>query len=304
MTKTKIRLEIARYAVLAIASAIMAIDYRTFVDWGGLYPGGAAGAAILVQRLIQMAVDHFGVSFSVPFGPINLLLNAIPVWIGFKYIGTRFTLQSLYVIFLSGFLTDLVPMDLITSMIDPTDLAHLQADPFLMSLFGGIVFGFAIALCLRWNATSGGTDFIAIYLSEKKGQETWNLILGLNAAILICAGFMFGWRGALYSIIYQFVYIQVIHLMYRTYQYQTLLIVTTKPSKICEAIYRFSHHGATVIEGKGGFKGETRQVVMSVVAADETPQIYALCKTMDPNAFINTLSTSRVIGRFYLRPRE
>ena len=302
--KTKIRNEIVRYAVLAIASAIMAIDYRTFVEWGELYPGGAAGVAILTQRLIQMAVDHFGGTYVVPFGPINLLWNAIPVWIGFKYIGTRFTLQSLYVIFLSGFLTDLVPMDFIRSLIEPADLAHLQADPFLMSLFGGIVFGFAIALCLRMNATSGGTDFIAIYLSEKKGQETWNLILGLNAAILICAGFMFGWRGALYSIIYQFVYIQVIHLMYRTYQYQTLIIITSKASKICEAIYRLSHHGATIIEGKGGFKGESRQVVMSVVSADNTPHIYALCKSLDPDAFINTISTSRIIGRFYLRPRD
>ena len=115
---------------------------------------------------------------------------------------------------------------------------------------------------------------------------------------------MFGWRGALYSIIYQFVYIQVIHLMYRTYQYQTLIIITTKANKICEAIYRLSHHGATIMEGKGGFKGESRQIVMSVVSADNTPHIYALCKSLDPDAFINTISTSRIIGRFYLRPRD
>ena len=302
--KAKIQIEIARYAVLAVASAIMAFTYRTFCDWGGLYPGGAAGMAILVQRVAQYAVDVAGLEATVPFGPINLILNSIPVWIGFKYIGTRFTLQSLYVIFLSGFLTDFVPVEFIASVIGPDDLARLQADPFLMSLFGGLVFGFGIALCLRWNATSGGTDFIAIYLSEKKGRETWNLILGLNAAILLCAGFMFGWRGALYSIVYQFVYTQVIHLMYRTYQHQTLLIVTTKPAKICEAIYRFSHHGATVLEGKGGFRGEARQVVMSVVSADNTTHIYALCKSIDPDAFINTISTSRLIGRFYLRPRD
>ena len=43
---------------------------------------------------------------------------------------------------------------------------------------------------------------------------------------------------------------------------------------------------------------------MSVVAADETSHVYALCKTIDPDAFINAVSTSRVIGRFYLRPRD
>lgn len=303
-TKSQIKAEIFRYLILTAAAIVMALDYRTFVEWGKLYPGGAVGLAMLVQRLSQSVADAVGWNVTVPFTPINVVLNAIPVWIGFKYIGRKFTLQSLYVIFMSGFLADLVPVDVIAAAIPAEDLMRLQSDPFLTSLFGGIVFGFGIALCLRCNATSGGTDFIAIYLSEKKGQETWNLILAFNACVLLAGGFKFGWTGALYSIVYQFVYMQVIHLMYRTYQYQTLIIVTTKPNKVCEAIYRISHHGATVMDGRGAFKGEAKSVVMSVVAADDTSHIYALCKSIDPDAFINTVSTSRIIGRFYLRPRD
>ena len=302
--KSHVKAEVVKYLVLTFAALVMALDYRTFVEWGNLYPGGAVGLAMLVQRVSQSICDSFGWNVNVPFSPINIALNAIPVWIGFKYIGKKFTLQSLYVIFMSGFLADLVPVDAIQAAIPAADLARFQNDPFLTSLFGGIVFGFGIARCLRCNATSGGTDFIAIYLSERKGRETWNLILAFNAMVLLAGGFKSGWTSALYSIIYQFVYIQVVHLMYRTYQYQTLIIITTKPKKVCEAIYRISHHGATVIEGKGAFSGDAKSVVMSVVAADDTTRIYALCKSIDANAFINTLSTSRVIGRFYLRPRD
>lgn len=300
----KSRTEFLRYAVLALASLIMALDYRTFVDWGGLYPGGAAGLALLIQRVAQAVIDATSWNATVPFGPINLIVNAIPVWIGFKYIGKKFTLLSLFVIFLSGFLADLVPVEAIEAAIPAHDLARLKDDPFLMSLFGGIVFGFAIALCLRCDATSGGADFIAIYLSEKKGRETWNIILAFNAVILLCGGFQFGWTGALYSIIYQFTYLQVVHLMYRTYQYQTILIVTTEPEKICKAIYHATHHGATVIDAHGGFRNEEKSIVFSVVAADDTTKIHSLCKTIDPKAFIDVMSTSRVIGRFYLRPRD
>ena len=303
-SKSQIKAEVFKYLVLTFAALVMALDYRTFVEWGNLYPGGAVGLAMLVQRVSQSICDSFGWNVNVPFSPINIALNAIPVWIGFKYIGKKFTLQSLYVIFMSGFLADLVPVDVIQAAIPAADLARFQNDPFLTSLFGGIVFGFGIALCLRCNATSGGTDFIAIYLSERKGRETWNLILAFNAMVLLAGGFKSGWTSALYSIIYQFVYIQVVHLMYRTYQYQTLIIITTKPKKVCEAIYRISHHGATVIEGKGAFRGDAKSVVMSVVAADDTSHIYALCKSIDADAFINTISTSRVIGRFYLRPRD
>ena len=53
MIKAKHREEILRYVVLAFASLVMAVDYRTFVEWGGLYPGGAAGLAMLVQRVAQ-----------------------------------------------------------------------------------------------------------------------------------------------------------------------------------------------------------------------------------------------------------
>ena len=302
--KSHVKAEIVKYLVLTFAALVMALDYRTFVEWGNLYPGGAVGLAMLVQRVSQSICDSFGWNVIVPFSPINIALNAIPVWIGFKYIGRKFTLQSLYVIFMSGFLADLVPVDAIRAAIPAADLARFQNDPFLTSLFGGIVFGFGIALCLRCNATSGGTDFIAIYLSERKGRETWNLILAFNAMVLLAGGFKSGWTSALYSIIYQFVYIQVVHLMYRTYQYQTLIIITTKPKKVCEAIYRISHHGATVIDGRGAFRGDAKSVVMSVVAADDTTHIYALCKSIDADAFINTISTSRVIGRFYLRPRD
>ena len=302
--KAKFRAEAARFGVIVFASALMAFTYRTFVEWGDLYPPGVTGLSVLLQRIFQKAFDGMGFDISIPFAPINFILNAVPVWVGFKYVGKRFTLQSLYVIFFTGLFTDIMPVETVTSFISPQELETLKAAPFVMSIFGGIVFGFGMALCLRWNATTGGTDFIAIYLSERKGRETWNLILGFNAAVLVCAGFCFGWLPALYSIVFQFVSTQVLHLMYRTYQYQTLLIVTTHPGRICEAIYRISHHGATVVPARGGFIGQDRSLVFSVVAADDTPRIYALCKSNDENAFITTISTSRVIGRFYMRPRD
>ena len=298
------RRKIATFAVLTFASVVMALNYRTFVAWGGLYPAGATGLSMLLQRILQKVVDFNGWGWTVPFSPINFALNAAPVWMGFRYIGRRFTMWSLYVIVMTGVLTDVLPVGMLTSFMSEGELSRLAADPFVTSIFGGIVFGFAMSLCLRWNATTGGTDFIAIYLSEQKGRETWNIILALNASILLAGGFFFGWSGSLYSIVYQFVTLQVVHLMYRAYQYQTLMIVTSEPKKVCEAIYRVSHHGATVVRGTGGYTDKPASIVYSVVAADDTPYIYAICKKIDPQAFINTMSTSRVIGRFYLRPRD
>ena len=93
----------------------------------------------------------------IPYTLINVILNAIPVFIGLKFIGVKFTMSSCVVIVLSSILTDLIPSQPITY------------DPLLISIFGGLINGFVVSLCLIGNTSSGGTDFIAIYFSEKNG---------------------------------------------------------------------------------------------------------------------------------------
>ena len=63
------RNEFVNCLVLAAASLIIALDYRTFVEWGGLYPGGATGLSILLQRIGQSVADAAGVNVRVPFSP-------------------------------------------------------------------------------------------------------------------------------------------------------------------------------------------------------------------------------------------
>lgn len=171
-----------RLLVVCLASVLMALNIKSFVRTGGLYPGGATGLSLLIQRGAQMYLG-----LALPYTVINVILNAIPIYIGFRFIGKKFTLYSCLCIVLTSVLTDLIPGIAITS------------DVLLISIFGGIINGFAISLCLLTGSTTGGTDFISIYLSEKKGMDAFNIILGLNAVILVAAGFMFGWDKALYS---------------------------------------------------------------------------------------------------------
>ena len=111
------------------------------------------------------------------------------------------------------------------------------------------------------NATTGGTDFLAIYLSEKKGVDSWNLVLGINAVIISLAGLLFGWDKALYSIIFQYASTQILQMLYKRYQKQTLFIVTNKPEDICTAINTVSQHGATILRGEGSYEHCERDIV-------------------------------------------
>ena len=276
-----------RILVVTIAALIMAANIKTFVRTGGLYPGGATGLTILIQRVFELFFH-----ITLPYTVVNVALNAIPVYIGFRYIGKKFTLYSCLMILLTGLFTDMLPEHIITY------------DTLLISVFGGMINGFCISLCLVMNATSGGTDFIAIYFSDKKGMDAFNLVLGLNACILAAAGILFGWDKALYSIIFQFVSTQTLHVLYKKYQQETLFVVTNQPRAVCEAISKVSNHGATVLEGEGSYAHCERTVVYSVVSGAECKHVIRAVKSVDPQAFINAIRTEQVSGRLYQKPAD
>ena len=287
MMEFSFKKDLKRLVVVIAASFIMALNIKSFVRTGNLFPGGATGLTLLEQRLFQTYL-HKNISYTL----INVLMNALPVYIGFRYIGKKFTLFSCLMIFLTGFWTDLLPGFVITQ------------DILLISIFGGIINGFCISLCLSVDATTGGTDFIGIFLSERKGMDSFPMVLGINVIILLAAGFFFGWDRALYSIIFQYTSTSILRALYRRYQQGTVLIVTGNAQEICDAIYEQYHHGATILEGEGSHEHSDRKIVYSVVSRQETGGVVKLAKQIDPNAFINIMDTKQVAGRFYFRPED
>ena len=285
--KTEAKESIKKILVICFASFLMALNIKSFVRTGGLYPGGATGLALLIQR----AADMF-LHITIPYTIVNILLNAIPVYIGFRFIGKKFTMYSCLMIVLTSVLTDIIPGYAITY------------DTLLISIFGGLINGFVIGLCLHMNATTGGTDFIAIYLSEKKEIDSWNVVLGIKVVILAVAGILFGWDKALYSIIFQYTSTQVVHILYRKYQHETLFIVTNKATEVYEVISKMSNHGATIMEGEGSYEHQERKIVYSVVSSAQSKSIIREVKKADPHAFVNAIKTEQIAGRFYQKPNE
>jgi uncharacterized membrane-anchored protein YitT (DUF2179 family) len=269
----------------------MAFNINTFVHAGELIPGGFTGITILIQ---QICSRYGGVE--IPFSIVYIMLNAIPAAICFKYVGKKFALYSVLVIVVSGVLTDCMPRMFI-------DFLQLQ-DTLLSAVFGGILNAVGISLCLYADATSGGTDFIAIFISERYHRETWNYIFAGNCIILAIAAWLFSIDKALYSIIFQFTTTMGLSSLYHGYQQKTLLIITDKPEEVYTLISEMTHHAATSFKGYGFFGKADRTLLYSVVGAYETAALITAIKKIDPGAFINVLRTEQLNGRFYTRPKD
>lgn len=278
--------DLISFTSVVIASFIMALNIRTFVRAGDLFPGGFTGLTVLIQRIGE---TFFNVT--IPYTIVNVTLNAVPAYISLKTIGKRFTIFSVIMIFLTSFFVDFLPSSL-----------AITSDRFLVAVFGGMINGFAIGIALYGRASSGGTDFIAVYLTEKFNLNSWNVVLGINATMLTVAGLLFGWDAALYSIVYQFISTQMIRKVHQNNSRVTLHIITSYPEELQTALLNFTHHGITRFEGIGCYKNEARTMLYTVVAKDEVKDVIKFVRTYDPNAFINVTQSENIYGRFYRDP--
>lgn len=276
-----------RLTLITLGAILMAFNINIFVHTANLFPGGLSGVTLLAQNASQ---KYF--SISLPYSPIVLALNIVPVWIGFKFIGKRFTLYSLYMLVLSSLLVDFIPYWTITN------------DMLLCAIFGGLVSALSTYLCLLAGATSGGTDFIAIFISEKYSVDSWNYIFSFNAIMLVFAGLVSGWNEALYSILFQFTSTQFLNSVYKRYQKSTLWIITAKQAEVYNAIRAMTNHDATLFKGRGCYQGSERDLLYSVISYDEVRKVVKRIKQIDEQAFINVIRSHQIVGRFYRPPND
>ena len=276
----------ARTFVLVVISALMmAVNLKSFVNQGDLLPGGINGLSVLIQRVSD---TFFGIA--IPFSAISLPLNALPALLAFRTVGRKFTIFSCLCIVLMSFFTDAIPSFAFT------------ADPLLIAVFGGLINGTALSLALNAGASTGGSDFIAMYFSVKKGISTWNYVLAFNACLILISGALFGMDSALYTIIFQFCQTQVLNTLYKRYSKKSVMIVTDKPEEVSDEIMAVTHHGTTLWKAEGAYTHADHYMIYAIVSASDVQQMRRHVRLVDEAAFINVMSSDAVTGRFYLKP--
>jgi len=279
--------DIKTFIFIFLSALFYSLSIKMFIQAGGLFPGGFSGISVLSTRLLSKYA-----SIEIPFALIYISLNIIPTFLVYKYVGKRFTIFSVIQYLLVSLFTLVLPNITITG------------DIILISVFGGILGGFGTSLALGANASGGGTDFLAIYAANKLKRETWSTVMAGNVVILMVAGLFFGWDKALYSIIYQFVYSQVVSARHLRYKHVTLIIITEHPDPVMEKIYATLRHGITKLWGEGGYSHQPKSVLYMVVNEFEVEEVIEACTSVDPKVFISINKTEQVIGNYFQKPLE
>lgn len=280
---SKIRKVITVMAVV-LSALLQSFVIQSFMRPANMLSGGFTGVAILIDNITSL----YGRSFSTSLG--MLVLNIPVAVLCSKSISVRFTFYSMLQVLLASLFLKIF---------------HFQPmfhDVMLNVIFGGFLYGISVVTALRGNASTGGTDFIALYVSNKTGQSIWEYVFAGNVAVLCIFGLIFGWKYAGYSILFQFISTKTISAFHHRYERVTLQITTTKAEAVMKAYISHHRHGISCVDAVGGYSHKKMNLLHTVVSSYEVPDIVALMREEDPHVIVNMLKTENFYGGFYQAP--
>ncbi|MFZ5822487.1 MAG: YitT family protein [Chloroflexota bacterium] len=259
------------YGLIVIGSLAQAIGLRLFLIPAQLASGGVSGIAQLV--------NHFT---GWPIG-LMVFVGNIPLFLlGWRFLGgRRFAARTAIAILVYSLALDA----LLWLPFFPEN--GLTDDIFLNSLYGAVVSGFGYGLVYRGRGTSGGSDVLARILNHWRNVSMSQSYLIVDSAVILAAGFVFGWKRALYAIVTLYVSGIVAETVLEGAEtVRTAMIVTSQPQAIADQILVELERGVTVLSGTGAYTGAERPVLYCVVSRSEIAQIKAIVQEADPQAFM------------------
>jgi len=267
------------FLLIGISSVIQAFSLRVFFVPANLASGGVSG--------ISQLINHFT---GWPIG-LMVFLGNIPLFLlGWRFLGGRsFALRTAFAIVTYAILTDLlVETPLFAENGAGTRLIQdLQGDIFLNSLYGAVVSGIGYGLVYRARGTSGGSDILARILNNWRGISITQSYLIVDTAVILGAGFVFGWKQALYAMITLYVSGLVSETVLEGGgTVRTAMIVTKEANAISNRVLDELERGVTILEGSGAYTGESRPVLYCVITRAEVSTLKAIVNEIDPHAFM------------------
>jgi uncharacterized membrane-anchored protein YitT (DUF2179 family) len=268
------------YIVILFSSLIQAVALRLFFVPANLASGGVSGVA----QLLKFTFDKLSVDIGV-----MILIGNIPLFLlGWRFLGgSKFAVRTALAIVAYSLFTDLLlRIPLFTYYADIL-IKDLKGDIFLNALYGAIVSGIGFGLVYRARGTSGGSDILARILNHWRGISMTQSYLMVDTGVILAAGFVFGWKEALYALITLYVSGLVSETVLEGgTTARTAMIVTGKVDQISERIMAELERGVTVLDATGAYTGEYRPVLYCVINRAEVATLKDIIHECDPEAFM------------------
>ena len=283
-----------------VGCIIVAAGFVYFINPYNLVPGGVYGASIVLHNLFpSVQVGTFGYMFDIP-----LLIISV-VFLGSK-LGARTIVAALFTPFVMNTLSILsYPSKEALQQLDPTQLLggcmNMTEHLMLTSVIGAVVIGIGCGMVVRSQATTGGTDIVAMLLQKYAHIRFSRAILLVDGIVvlfgLLVIGFGIGnpddatqpsWHLSFYSLISIFVTSRVLAYVINGEKNDKILFVISEMplTALHDYILKDLDRTATCIKSSGLYTKENKEMLFLVVSYKEVVGIKHKVREADPKAFV------------------
>ena len=243
--------------------------------------GGVTGIAIVLGHYIP----------SITPGTLVTIINVLLLLVGFAVLGKSFGIRTVYAsLLMSGTLQ-------LLEIVCPMD-APMTTQPLVELMFAVGLPAVGSAILFNLDASSGGTDILAMILRKYTALNIGVALLCSDIVITVSACFAFGMETGLFSIlglIIKSLFMDLVldNLMTR----KCFQIITSDPDPIEAFIMETLHRGATRLHGEGVYTHEGKTVLLAVVSRHEAVLLRNFIRKQDPAAFMIITSSTEIIGK-------
>lgn len=260
---------------LVIGTAIAAVGLELFLIPNQVIDGGVVGLAIMASFVTNWKLGIFLIVFNIPF-----------LYLGYKQIGKRFAINTIIGICL---------LSLWSAFFE--QFPKVTNDPFLAAIFGGIIDGTGVGLIMRAGGSLDGTEIVAIIADRRSVFSVGEVVMFINLFILSGAGLLFGWDKAMYSLVAYFVISKMIDIVIKGLdESYSIMIVTNDPFEITKELNDKLHRGVTLLHGAGGYTGDSKEVLYTVVTRLEVDKLKEIVLEKDEHAFLTIQAVHDIMG--------
>lgn len=278
------RREATRYVFTGIGGLICGVAINAFFVPHFLLSGGIAGIAMILHYLGDWPIGLMIAVFNIPL-----------FYAAYRFMDRAYFLCALY------------GLVIFTVAIDATSFLTAKPavdDTLLTAIFGGLVSGIGSGIVFRVNGSLGGSDIIVVLVKKYFAFNAGHVMLGINAALMLVAAFLFGAKPAMFTLVSMYVSAMTVDKVIAGFNTKkTVLIVSDRSDEIAAAIMNEVGRGVTFIKGQGAFTREDKKVVFVVVSLTQMAKIKPIVDAIDSHALMIVQDAVEVLGHGFSLPK-
>ena len=269
------------FGMLTVGTLLIALGVYFFKFPNNFSTGGVSGISIILA--------HYAPNLSA--GAFVFIINQALLLLGFMVFGKSFGVRTCYTsLLLSGAtwgLEYLYPM------------AHpFTSQPLLELIFAVTLPAIGSAILFNMQASSGGTDIVAMILKRHTNVNIGNCLLCVDFLITVAACAAFGMETGLFSMLGLALKSVIVDMVLENIKvHKCFQIITEKPSEIVHFIVTVLGRGATELHGEGAYTHEDKTVILTVVNRYQAIKLRKYTREVDPHSFVLITNSTEIIGK-------